>query len=127
MAARAPRPSALIDTSVFIALEAGRTLGSVPTASTGAVSVVTLAELQLGVLMARDSASRASRLQTLSTVQTNFQPLDIDSDVARAFAQLSADARRTGRRPGVMDMWIAASALAYGLVLYTQDAGFLQF
>ena len=35
-----------------------------------------------------------------------------------------AEARAKGRRPGVMDTWIAATAVRHGLVLFTQDAGF---
>ena len=50
-----PAPSGaergLLDTSVFIARERGRRLGDLPAAA--AVSVVTVAELHLGVLMRR--------------------------------------------------------------------------
>ncbi len=112
----------LLDTSVFIAREAGRPLGELPEAA--AVSVVTLAELHLGVLMARGSAVRARRLRTLTAVQTAFEPLPIDSEVARTFAELVAEARRHGKRPKIMDTWIAATAVAHGLSVYTQDEDF---
>jgi predicted nucleic acid-binding protein len=91
----------LLDTSVFIAREAGRPLGELP--ETAAVSVVTLAELHLGVLMAPSSAVRARRLRTLMAVQNAFEPLPIDSEVARTFAELVAEARRHRKRPKVMD------------------------
>jgi predicted nucleic acid-binding protein len=45
--------------------------------------------------------------------------------VARAFAELVAEARRTGKRPKIMDTWIAATALAHDLPIYTQDDDFL--
>jgi predicted nucleic acid-binding protein len=113
----------LLDTSVFIAREGGRPLGRLP--DTAAVSVVTVAELHLGVLMAEDPTSRAQRLRTLSAVMALFDPLPIDSSVARAFAELVAEARREGRRPKIMDTWIAATAVAHGIPVYTQDDDFL--
>jgi predicted nucleic acid-binding protein len=91
----------------------------------GAISVVTVAELYLGVLMADDLTTRAQRLRTLSSVESLFEPLPIDADVTRAFAELVAEARRQGRRPKVMDTWIAATAVAHGLPVYTQDDDFL--
>lgn len=54
----------LLDTSVFIAREAGRPLGQLPA---DAISVLTVAELRLGVLLATDSEGRAVRLRTLET------------------------------------------------------------
>lgn len=112
----------LLDTSVFIAQESGHPVSLLP--SWAAISVITIAELQLGVLMANDPAIRAVRLRTLSSVEALFEPLPVDTEVARVFAQLVAAARREGRRPGIMDTWIAATAVANGLSVYTQDEGF---
>ena len=91
---------------------------------TAAVSVITLAELHLGVLMAQSSAVRAQRLRTLTVVQNAFEPLPIDSEVARTFAELVAEARRHGKRPKIMDTWIAATAITHNLPIYTQDEDF---
>lgn len=113
----------LIDTSVFIAEESGRPLGALPRMA--ASSVITVAELHLGVLMADEPSIRAQRLRTLTSVETLFEPLPIDSDVARTFAELVAEARRQGRRPRIMDTWIAATAVAHDLPVYTQDDDFL--
>ena len=112
----------LLDTSIFIAQESGRALGTLPTAA--AISVVTVAELHLGVLMADRPAVRALRLRTLTSVQNIFEALPIDSEVARAFAEIVAEARRLGRRPKIMDAWIAATAVTHGLPVYTQDDDF---
>lgn len=117
-----PVERGLLDTSVFIAREAGRPLGPMPEAA--AISVVTVAELHLGVLMADGPAARARRLRTLSLLMATFDPLPIDSGVARIFAELVAEARRQGRRPGIMDTWIAATAVAHDLSLYAQDDDF---
>jgi predicted nucleic acid-binding protein len=114
----------LLDTSVFIADESGRPLGSLP--RTAAISVVTIAELHLGVLMTDDPAIRAQRLRTLASVEALFEPFSIDVEVARAFAEIVAEARRQGRRPGIMDTWIAATAVAHDLAVYTQDEDFGQ-
>lgn len=113
----------LLDTSVFIAEETGRELGILP--QMAAISVTTIAELHLGVLMADDPEVRARRLRTLSSVEALFDPLPIDVDVARVFAELVAEARRQRRRPKIMDTWVAATAVAHGLPVYTQDEDFL--
>jgi predicted nucleic acid-binding protein len=112
----------LLDTSVFIAREQNRPRGSLPDST--AISVVTIAELHLGVLMADDPDVRARRLQTLSVVQQTYQPLSIDEGVARVFAAIVAEARRLGRRPRAMDAWIAATAVAHHLPVYSQDVDF---
>lgn len=112
----------LLDTSVFIARESGRPLGQLP--SGAAISVITVAELQLGVLMAQGAATRVRRLRTLVAVQNAFEPLPIDSEVARTFAELVANARHRGKRPKIMDTWIAATAVAHDLPVYTQDEDF---
>ena len=113
----------LLDTSVFIAQESDRPLGPLPDAA--AISVITLAELHLGVLMADDPTIRAQRLRTLSAVRSLFEPVPIDTGIAEVFAELMAEARSSGRRPKIMDTWIAATAVALELPLYTQDDDFL--
>ena len=75
--------------------------------------------------MANRPSVRARRLRTLTSAQNLFDPLIVDSEVARAFAELVAEARRTSKRPKIMDTWIAATALAHGLPVYTQDDDFL--
>lgn len=117
-----PAGSGILDTSVFVARESGRPLGPLPLA--GAISVITVAELYLGVQMADDPDVRAQRLRTLSSVEALFEPLGIDAGVARIFAELVAAARRAGKRPGLMDTWIAATAVAHDIPVYTQDEGF---
>ena len=61
---------AIADTSVFIARDSGRPLGELPDEI--AVSVVTAAELELGVLRAADPTTRAVRLRTLSRVRAEL-------------------------------------------------------
>jgi predicted nucleic acid-binding protein len=86
--------------------------------------VVTLAELHLGVLLARDGTVRARRLRTATRVERDIEALPIDDEVARVFASIVAEARSAGRRPRVMDTWIAATSIRHNLPLFTQDTDF---
>jgi hypothetical protein len=114
----------LLDTSVFIADEQDRPLASDRLPDEAAVSVVTLAELELGVHLAADEAVRARRLRTLQSTRTTYVGLAVDEAVASAFAELVATARRAGRRPKIQDTWIAATARALDVAVYTQDSDF---
>ncbi len=115
--------AALLDTSIFVALESGRPIASFP--DDGAISAMTLAELHLGVLMAPGERIRARRLRTLSWVENAFDALVFDEIVARRCAELQRLSRRRGRkRLNAADAVIAATAVVNGLPLYTQDADF---
>ena len=114
----------LLDTSVFIADEGGRGLASEKLPDEAAISVVTLAELELGVHLAAGEGTRAQRLRTLRAVQATYVAIPIDEAVASSFAELVATARRKGQRPKVQDTWIAATARAHSVAVYTQDADF---
>jgi hypothetical protein len=119
-------PSAgLLDTSVFIAREDGRPLGELP--DHVAVSVVTIGELQLGVLHASDDASRARRAETLALART-ADPIAISEAVMGAWARLVADCRAGGARQTIKltDTLIAASAIEHGLAVVTQDEDYDQ-
>jgi hypothetical protein len=112
---------ALADTSVFIAREDGRSLGELP--SELAVSVVTLGALELGVLTAEDTETRARRADTLALARA-ADPIPVSEPVMSAFARLVYDCRRTGLRPRVLDALIAATAVEHGLPVVTQDQDF---
>jgi predicted nucleic acid-binding protein len=113
---------AIADTSVFIAQEAGRDLGELPDEI--AVSVVTAAELELGVLRAGDTDTRARRLATLAQVRTTYRLLPVDAETASCFARIAAAELEAGRRIRRHDAWIAATALRHGVPVATQDADF---
>ena len=88
-----------------------------------AVSAVTVAELRLGVLSAQDDASRDVRLTTLERAQRPG-PFPVDEEVGAAWARLQRDLRVAGRRMPANDSWIAATAIAHGLPVVTQDADY---
>ncbi|MDQ3555092.1 MAG: PIN domain-containing protein [Chloroflexota bacterium] len=115
----------LLDTSIFVAREQQRALGGLP--EDNAVSVITIGELRLGVLMTDDPADRARRLATVIEVERALEVIPVDEKVVREFARLVAEARRAGLRPATTDALIAATAAAHGLTIYTQDADFRHF
>ena len=111
----------LLDTSVVIAL--GR-LSPDDLPARPLISTVTLAELSLGPLVARDDAARAARQATLQLAEASFEPLPFDREAARAFARVAADLRASGRRTTArtFDALIAATAIANDLPLFTANA-----
>ena len=91
----------ILDTSVLIATDVEPIPGEL------AISVVSIAELQFGVLVAPDRA-RATRLSRLGALQRRFDPLPVDDAVADSYAQLAARVTAVGRQPRarVMDLLI---------------------
>ena len=116
---------AIADTSVFIARETGRQLGELPDEI--AVSVITAAELELGVLRAEDPTARAVRLRTLSRVRADYPLLPIDDETASCFARIADEELRAGRKIRRHDAWIAATALRHDAAVLAQDTDFSAF
>lgn len=112
----------LADTSLFIALEHDRALARTPPENV-AVSVVTIAELRLGVLAATDTPTRARRLETFARADS-LEPIPVDRSVAAAWATLRLDLRDAGKRMPLNDSWIAATAIARDIPVVTQDADY---
>jgi predicted nucleic acid-binding protein len=117
----------VVDTSVFIADEQGRSLATDRLPDEWAVSVVTLAALELGVHMAASEDVRRRRLRTLQAVRSAYVALPVDERVTSSFAALVASARAAGRRARAQDAWIAATAHAHEVAVYTQDDDFAAF
>lgn len=115
----------IADTSVFIAQETDRELGELPDEL--AVSVVTAAELELGVLRAKDTATRARRLATLIRVRATYELLPVTAPIASRFAEIAAHELERGRKLRRHDTWIAATALHHAAAVVTQDADFTSF
>lgn len=113
----------LLDTSVFIASKNGRAISKLP--GRVALSVITIGELQLGVLNAGDAATRARRADTLALARA-ADPIPISEAVMVSWARLVADCRAAGvhRAVKLTDALIAATAIEHGLPVVTQDADF---
>ena len=102
----------LIDTSVLAsASDAGALIDG------WAVSVVTVGELEAGILIAPDETTRARRLALLAAVLAEAPALPVDRQVAARYGEL----RAVGGRPPSNDLWIAATALAHDFTLITAD------
>lgn len=110
------------DTSVFVAAEQQRPLGAPPEGE-ARISVATLTELLVGVKGAPDGPLRDLRETTLDRAR-RFIALPYDAVVAERLAELLTAARNQRRRAGAMDAIIAATALAHGLTVWTQDDDF---
>ncbi|HEX6500185.1 MAG TPA: VapC toxin family PIN domain ribonuclease [Micromonosporaceae bacterium] len=87
------------------------------------LTAITLAELQQGVAMAKDAASRAARMEKLAAALADFDALPFDADAAARYGSLVTLtlAARHDRRPRRLDLMIAAIASARGLPLYTRN------
>lgn len=114
---------ALADTSVFVGFEAVRLdVGRFADYEWG-VSAVTLGELRLGVLQANDPEAASRRLSTYQLAQ-RFEALTVDEAVSEAWALLVSRLRAAGRKAPVNDSWIAATAIAHGVPVVTQDSDY---
>ncbi|WP_308465683.1 type II toxin-antitoxin system VapC family toxin [Rathayibacter soli] len=123
MKAGSAASQALLDTSVFIASESGRPLDTAALPDESFISVITLAELRVGVHAAPDTATRAVRLKTLEAI-ADIDAFPVDADAAGHWAMLRFRLREAGLRVNVNHLWIASIALAHGLAVVTQDRDF---
>ncbi|HET9520994.1 MAG TPA: type II toxin-antitoxin system VapC family toxin [Candidatus Limnocylindrales bacterium] len=112
-------PEGLLDTSTVMLLPRIRNPNSLP--ETPLTSAITLAELAVGPLVAREESERAARLAHVQQAEADFDPLPFDAAAARAFGRVAASLRQAGRKPSAraFDAMIAAVAIANGLPLYT--------
>jgi predicted nucleic acid-binding protein len=115
----------IADTSVFIARESGRPLDEDSLPDELGISVITLGELRAGVLAASDVETRDRRLVTLSEA-LNLEPVTVDQPIAEAWARLRVVLRDLGKRMPVNDSWIAATAMALGVAVVTQDDDYVE-
>ena len=115
----------LIDSSILINVERDRTDISSFVAGRededAFISVVSASELLHGVHRATDAGTRARRLAFVEGVIAAIPVLGIDLAVARSHAQLWSDLTKRGTMIGVHDSWLAATCLAHGLRLATDN------
>jgi tRNA(fMet)-specific endonuclease VapC len=118
----------LIDTSVFVALERrGLRLGALAGVAPGeadapvALASVTASELLVGVHRA-DTAERRLRREAFVEALLGAVPvLPFDLRVARTHARLWAQLAAAGTPVGAHDLLIAATALAHGYAVLTDN------
>lgn len=113
----------LIDTSVLIDTERrGEALDRAVGDEDRAISVITASELLHGVHRADDEGIRVRRQVFVEHVLAALDPLPITTTVARSHARLWAHLEQAGKLIGGHDMWIAATALANGMAVATENA-----
>src|SRR5438105_11723667 len=118
---RARRPlhhmRAILDTSVLISDDAGL----LP--EEAAISVVSLAELHLGLLLAPDAQQRAARLHRLGFIEAEFDPIPVNAEIVRTWGTLASVCVARGLQPRrrAMDLLIAATAKTLEVPLISLD------
>jgi predicted nucleic acid-binding protein len=113
----------LIDTSVVIDLDV---IDAEHLPMECAVSAMTMAELAAGPHATTDSAERARRQDRLQRAEATFEPLPVNGEVARAYGRVYAAVAKSGRKARgrrTIDLFIAATAVAADLPLYTRNPG----
>ena len=114
-------PIGLLDTSVIIDLPSLQ-IDRLPTE--GTISAITLAELSVGPITAKDATTRIERQLRIQSAEAQFSVLPFDTRSARMYAivyeLLHAKGVKT-RGGRALDLMIAATALAHQLPLYTRN------
>ena len=116
----------IIDTNVFIDAENGRLeLGAIPVLQTEPVFIaaVTVSELLAGVKLAKTPEEYMHRHTYAESILNSIPVLDFDTEVARTYAELYAQALGQQRRSNlnVHDLQIAATALVQGYSILTTN------
>lgn len=116
----------IIDTSVFIDAENGRLeLGAIPVLQTEPVFIaaITVAEMLAGVKLAKTPEEYMHRHTYAESILSTIPVLDFDTEVARTYAELYAQALGQQRRSNlnVHDLQIAATALVQGYSILTTN------
>ncbi len=119
MITRARHARGILDTSTVILLPRIESPEHLP--EEPLITAITLAELTVGPLVATSDEERAVRQAHLQQAEADFEPLPFDATAARAFGQVAASLRRSGRKTAARayDAMIAAIAIANELPLYT--------
>ena len=116
-------PEGLLDTSTLLLLPRITDPSVLP--ETPLISAITLAELSVGPLVTKDEWERVRRTAQVQQAEADFEPIAFDAAAARAFGQVAASLRQSGRKRAARayDALIAAVAIANGLPLYTCNPG----
>lgn len=113
----------LIDTSVLVARERAeiraQEVRGTWRGDEAFISTITASELLIGVHRSTNPVARIRRSMRVESFLDDFGIIPVELPVARIHAQLSADLAARGTPIGPNDLWIAASALAYGLAIAT--------
>lgn len=107
----------VLDTNVLIDLD----LYTLDPDALYAASILSRAELELGVRAARTAADTAARTRRLNDLDRYFDWLPLDIECTRSYGLVAASARATGARIRSKDALIAAQAHRHGAAVMTAD------
>ena len=113
----------LVDTDLLVDWERapdGAALAELASNEDRSISVITVSELLHGVHRATGTR-RVRRRALVERLLDAFDPLPITQAVARVHAEVWADLSARGQALAAHDLWIAATALTYGLGLVTRN------
>ncbi len=115
----------LIDTSALITLERRRlpidAIYQIVPAESGAIASITASELLAGIHQAQPSVRRDRREAFVETVLAILPVLPFDLRAARIHARVGAQLLEIGQPIDSNDLLIAATALAHGLPVLTEN------
>ncbi|MBI5385984.1 MAG: PIN domain-containing protein [Verrucomicrobia bacterium] len=117
----------LIDTDIWVAVERGTLAPADIHAVTGTepvfLSPVNVAELQMGIELVADEATRRKALAAMRRLRRK-PLLRLDYDTGEVFGHLAAQLRKQGRSEEfrIMDLWLAAQAVQRKFSLLTFNA-----
>lgn len=111
----------LLDTSVVVDWHDPAVVVALP--DEVAISAITAAELVVGPQLATTSAEAARRQLRLQEVEASLEPIPFDRAAVRSYGLVVAAVVSGGRKPRsrFADLFIAATAHANGLDLYTRN------
>jgi tRNA(fMet)-specific endonuclease VapC len=114
----------MLDTSVCVALIRGRAVKArLPATSECVLSVITVAELEVGI---RRSVRPAAQRRAVEALTEIFEVLPWDVQTTRHYGEIRVDLEKRGLVIGPLDMLIAAHALRLGATLVTGNIGEFQ-
>lgn len=119
----------LLDTSILIDLlankkQAVRLISQYKQLPTG-ISVITLAELEIGFLYLKNDRQKKTREKLFELVKNGvLQVFDITAKIALEYAKLQVKLVKAGKPISGFDGLVAATAIIYSATLLTSDSGF---
>ena len=89
------------------------------------LSVLTIGELEKGILRLPDSTRKTDLIEFLETLIIRFDQrvLNLDISVMRKLATLVSDLESKGRVLPIVDSLLAATAIAHDLTIVTRNEG----
>lgn len=113
----------LLDTNVVVAImqRDQPAMIRIAAASEVFVSIVTVGELYFGALK---SKRQAENIQAVDEIIGRIAVLDCNTDTAQTYAGIKFQLQSKGKPIPENDLWIAALARQYDLVLLTRDKHF---